>query len=64
MPSPSAARSSLADPQRASHYLGCTVTPDTDAYHLHLVRRVAPNKDMYCLTFRLPRSVAFTASAA
>jgi tRNA (guanine37-N1)-methyltransferase len=54
----------LADPQRASHYLGCTVTPDTDAYHLHLVRRVAPNKDMYCLTFRLPRSVAFTASAA
>lgn len=26
---------------------------------LHLVRSVAPNKDMYCLSFRLPRSVLF-----
>jgi tRNA (guanine37-N1)-methyltransferase len=28
-------------------------------YNLHLVRRVAPNKDMYCLTFRLPAEVAY-----
>ncbi|WFD36628.1 tRNA (guanine(37)-N(1))-methyltransferase [Malassezia cuniculi] len=31
-------------------------TPDLS---LHLVRSVAPNKDMYCLSFRLPRSVLF-----
>ena len=31
-------------------------TPDLS---LHLVRSVAPSKDMYCLSFRLPRSVLF-----
>ena len=31
-------------------------TPDLS---LHLVRSVAPNKDMYCLSFRLPASVLF-----
>jgi len=45
--------------KRASGYLGYPVEPTMDGYHLHLVRSVAPNKDMYCLTFRLPREVAF-----
>ena len=26
---------------------------------LHFVRSVAPNKEMYCVSFRLPRAVAF-----
>ncbi|KAI0046610.1 hypothetical protein FA95DRAFT_1582974 [Auriscalpium vulgare] len=30
-----------------------------DEVSLHLVRSVAPNKDMYCISFRLPRQVAF-----
>lgn len=29
-----------------------------------MVRSVAPNKDMYCLSFRLPREVAFAEDAA
>lgn len=31
----------------------------TPEVSLHLVRSVAPNKDMYCLSFRLPRCVLF-----
>jgi tRNA (guanine37-N1)-methyltransferase len=34
---------------------------DDDA-SLHLVRSVAPNKNMYCISFRLPRTVAFSPS--
>lgn len=44
---------------RASGYLGHPVDPKMDGYDLHLVRRVAPAKDMYCLTFRLPAGVAY-----
>ncbi|KAJ7751203.1 Met-10+ like-protein-domain-containing protein [Mycena maculata] len=33
--------------------------PVVDDFSLHLVRSVAPNKDMYCISFRLPPMVAF-----
>jgi tRNA (guanine37-N1)-methyltransferase len=54
----------LADTQRASRYLGHPVTPNMTGYDLHLVRRVAPNKDMYCLTFQLPKDVAFAPNSS
>lgn len=38
---------------------GDPIAPPTPELSLHLVRSVAPSKDMYCLTFRLPRSVLF-----
>lgn len=50
--------------ERATGYLGHPVTPDMDGYNLHPVRRVAPNKDMYCLTFRLPAEVAYAGAQA
>ncbi|KAJ7492347.1 Met-10+ like-protein-domain-containing protein [Mycena latifolia] len=33
--------------------------PVVEDFSLHLVRSVAPNKDMYCISFRLPAKVAF-----
>ncbi|KAK8849734.1 hypothetical protein IAR55_005069 [Kwoniella newhampshirensis] len=45
--------------QRASEYLSYDLTPNVEGYNLHHVRSVAPNKDMYCLEFRLPREIAF-----
>lgn len=45
--------------ERATAALGYPVTTDMEGYLLHPVRRVAPNKDMYCLTFRLPHDVAY-----
>ncbi|WWC92870.1 uncharacterized protein L201_007832 [Kwoniella dendrophila CBS 6074] len=44
---------------RASDDLKYELTTSTPGYNLHHVRSVAPNKDMYCLTFRLPKQVAF-----
>ncbi|RSH93199.1 tRNA(m(1)G37)methyltransferase [Saitozyma podzolica] len=46
---------------RASQYLEYTISPSSTDYTLHLVRSVAPNKDMYCLSFRLDPDVAFRA---
>ncbi|KII93680.1 hypothetical protein PLICRDRAFT_35900 [Plicaturopsis crispa FD-325 SS-3] len=42
--------------QRVEERLGHAIKDDVS---LHLVRSVAPNKDMYCISFRLPREVAF-----
>ncbi|KAJ3573542.1 hypothetical protein NP233_g2362 [Leucocoprinus birnbaumii] len=39
--------------QRVEQQLGCPVDEDVS---LHLVRSVAPNKEMYCISFRLPRA--------
>ncbi|GAA95279.1 uncharacterized protein L969DRAFT_92462 [Mixia osmundae IAM 14324] len=43
--------------ERASLSLAYPVTPQMDDYRLVLVRAVAPHKDMYCLTFRIPAEV-------
>ena len=40
-----------------SRHLGCPV--DAQQVDLHTVRRVAPNKAMYCASFRLPAQAAF-----
>jgi tRNA (guanine37-N1)-methyltransferase len=42
--------------QRVEEKLGC---PLGGQISFHMVRSVAPNKDMYCISFRLPRKVAF-----
>lgn len=45
--------------QRASASLGYPVSNELSDYSLSLVRSVAPKKDMYRLSFRLPKEVAF-----
>ncbi|KAJ6520105.1 Met-10+ like-protein-domain-containing protein [Mycena sanguinolenta] len=42
--------------QRVEERIGHAVPED---FSLHLVRSVAPNKEMYCISFRLPAEVAF-----
>ena len=44
------------DLQRVEDALGGALE---DGVSFHHVRSVAPNKDMYCASFRLPRAVAF-----
>ncbi|KAJ3157575.1 tRNA(m(1)G37)methyltransferase [Geranomyces michiganensis] len=44
--------------RRVEAALGAPLGPD-DLVALHNVRNVAPNKDMMCVSFRLPRAVAF-----
>ena len=34
------------------------------ALHIHIVRNVAPNKNMLCLTFRVPENIAFQTKSA
>ena len=41
--------------QRVETTIGHSLVDDVS---LHLVRSVAPNKEMYCISFRLPREVA------
>ncbi|KAF9975953.1 tRNA(m(1)G37)methyltransferase [Actinomortierella ambigua] len=36
---------------------------DMDSFHLHFVRKVAPNKDMFCVSFRLPSEIAFASDS-
>ncbi|TFK56856.1 hypothetical protein OE88DRAFT_1709346 [Heliocybe sulcata] len=43
---------------RVEEKLGYKFTDD-DEVSLHLVRSVAPNKEMYCISFRLPRAVVY-----
>ena len=42
--------------QRLNKYLGCI--PDKENLKIRLVRNVAPHKDMYCVSFRLPKKIA------
>jgi tRNA (guanine37-N1)-methyltransferase len=44
--------------QRVEQQLGCGLSAENEV-SLHLVRSVAPNKEMYCISFRLPRATAF-----
>ena len=44
--------------QRVEERLGCVLSAENEV-GMHLVRSVAPNKDMYCISFRLPRMIAF-----
>lgn len=46
--------------QRASKSLGYPVSSALEDFSLSLVRSVAPKKDMYRLSFRLPEEVVFT----
>ncbi|EFJ46503.1 hypothetical protein VOLCADRAFT_81828 [Volvox carteri f. nagariensis] len=47
---------------KAEHYLGGPLEPGSCS--VHTVRDVAPNKLMLCLSFRVPRDVAFLGRAA
>ena len=47
----------IADIQRrAEGYLGGPIGEDIE---IHLVRDVAPNKRMFCISFQLPEAIAF-----
>jgi tRNA (guanine37-N1)-methyltransferase len=43
---------------RVEQQLGCVLGSENEV-SLHLVRSVAPYKEMYCISFRLPRATAF-----
>ncbi|KAG6813208.1 hypothetical protein H0H92_013095 [Tricholoma furcatifolium] len=46
--------------QRVEEKIGASLSGDIQT---HWVRSVAPNKEMYCISFRLPPEVAFASSA-
>ncbi|KAL9055841.1 MAG: hypothetical protein Q9162_003267 [Coniocarpon cinnabarinum] len=46
--------------EAVSSKLGFPIDPENAATELHSVRDVAPNKRMFCATFRLPAEVAFS----
>ncbi|KAF2634931.1 guanine(37)-N1-methyltransferase [Massarina eburnea CBS 473.64] len=45
-----------------SGYLESTITPQTPDTHIKNVREVSQNRNMYCVSFRLPEEVAFRES--
>ncbi|CAI6285104.1 unnamed protein product [Periconia digitata] len=42
-----------------SKYLGHTMTPETEELHIQDVREVSHTRSMFCVSFRLPKEVAF-----
>jgi len=49
--------------RRVEEQLGCRLCAENEV-SMHLVRSVAPNKEMYCISFRLPRATAFGATSS
>ena len=44
---------------RVSEHLGCVITPETPEVEVWDVRLVSPKKKMFCVSFRLPKQIAF-----
>jgi tRNA (guanine37-N1)-methyltransferase len=48
--------------ERISEMLGVTIRPGDEEVSIHDVRDVAPQKRMFCASFRLPAEIAFAQS--